>query len=272
MTIPSMRDQAIDYAPCRYNGSRLWFRGPRKALRPSYVACLGGSEVYGRYVAKPWTEQLEDQVGHTVVNLGAENAGIDAYLNDPGALVTAANAKVAILQITCSHNTSNRFYSVHPRRNDRFLKASDALKSLYPEMDFTDVHFTRHLLVRLRALCPDRFETVATEVRCAWQARMRHLVAQMQGAVVLLWFDPCPLSEERQPGTMGEPFLTSRTLASLAPHVRETVEIVPEDWRAGFEAMIVPELERARAEHLPGAAVHQQAATALARAIIPALQ
>ncbi|WP_439521319.1 DUF6473 family protein [Marivita sp.] len=272
MEISSARDQAIDYAPCRYNGSRLWFRGPRKALRPPYVVCLGGSGVYGRYVDRPWTAALETQIGCTVVNLGVENAGIDAYLSDPGALVTAANAQVVVIQLTCSHNTSNRFYSVHPRRNDRFLKASEALTALYPEMDFTEVHFTRHLLARLRSICPERFNVVAREARCAWQARMRNLIGQMNGAVFLLWFDSSPLSETVAFSPEGEPFLTRSAITPLDPHVRAILEVVPSDWRAGQEDMRVPSLELARAEHLPGPAAHDAVARLVAHAIIPALQ
>lgn len=272
MQISSTRDQVIDYAPSRYNASRLWFRGPRKALRPPYVACLGGGGVYGRYVEHPWPALLEDKTARTVVNLGVENAGIDAYLNDPGALVTAANAQVVIIQVTSGHNTSNRYYSVHPRRNDRFLKASDSLKSLYPEMDFTEVHFTRHLLSRLQAICPERFDMVAKEARTAWQARMRNLISQMNGAVHLLWFAPVPLPEHTATAMHAEPLLTRDVIRPLAPHVRALIEVVPEQWRCAEDALAVPSLELSRAEHLPGRAAHHDVAVAVEHAIIPALQ
>lgn len=270
MDISSTRNQAIDYAPCRYGGSRLWFRGPRRSLRSSYVACLGGCGVYGRYVARPWTQLLEARVGSTVVNLGVENAGIDAYLNDPGALATAANARVVVIQLTGTHNISNRFYATHPRRNDRFLKASQALISLYPEMDFTEVHFTRHLLSRLHTICPERFDMVAREVQTAWQARMRSLLAQMTGDVVLLWFSSNPL---RDPFGDGDDLFLSRKMADgLAPHVRALIEVQPKTWRAPDEFLDVPPLEISRAAYLPGAAAHAEVAEALAQAIIPALQ
>lgn len=272
MDISSTRNQVIDYAPCRYGGSRLWFRGPRRSLRSSYVACLGGCGVYGRYVARPWTQILESRIGNTVVNLGVENAGIDAYLNDPGALATAANARVAVIQLTGTHNTSNRFYATHPRRNDRFLKASQALTSLYPEMDFTEVHFTRHLLARLHTICPERFEMVAKEVQTAWQSRMRSLVAQMDGEVVLLWFSSKPLSRSSNEGRSDDLFFNREMVDGLAPHVRGLIEVVPKMWRATDEFLLVPPLEVSRAAHLPGATAHEEVAEALAQAIIPALQ
>ena len=272
MDISSTRNQAIDYAPCRYGGSRLWFRGPRRSLRSSYVACLGGCGVYGRYVARPWTQLLDAQVGCTVINLGVENAGIDAYLNDPGALATAANARVVVIELTGTHNTSNRFYSTHPRRNDRFLKASEALMSLYPEMDFTEVHFTRHLLGRLHAICPERYNMVVGEAQSAWQARLRSLIAQMNGDVVLLWFAPKPLPDAADRNGAEGLFLSRAIVDGFVPHVRGLVEVIPQTWRASDEFLDVPVLEMSRGAHLPGPAAHAEAAVEVARSIVPMLQ
>lgn len=267
MNISSARDQEIDYAPCRYNGSRLWFRGPRRSLRLPYIACLGGSGVYGRYIAAPWPVTLEQRIGRPVVNLGVENAGIDAYLNDPGALLTACHAETVVIQLTCMHNTSNRYYSVHPRRNDRFLKASDGLKTLYPEMDFTEVHFTRHLLARLEAICSGRFALVAAEARHAWLARMRTLVEQMNGEVFLLWFAQSELSDTPDRPTGEEPFLTRKAIAALEPHIRALIEVVPPEWRSRADDACVPAMELARAEHLPGPFAHDAVSAAVAEAL-----
>lgn len=272
MDVSSVHDQAIDYAPCRYGGSRLWFRGPRRSVRSSYVACLGGCGVYGRYVSRPWPQKLEALTGRAVVNLGVENAGIDAYLNDPGALATAASANVVVIQLTGVHNTSNRYYSTHPRRNDRFLRAAPALISLYPEMDFTEVHFTRHLLKRLQLLCRDRFSLVAKEVQTAWQARMRTLVSQMNGEVFLLWFASKAFTDGGEDADAEEPFLTRGLVSPLIPLVRQKIEVVPSIWRGTDEIMEVPPLEQHRAAHLPGAEAHHEVSEAVARAIVPVLQ
>lgn len=272
MNISSMRDQAIDYAPCRYNGSRLWFRGPAKHLHDRYVACLGGSGIYGRYVANPWTSELEAQIGCAVVNLGIENAGIDAYLNDAGGLATAANADIVVIQLSCVHNTSNRFYMTHPRRNDRFLKAAEPLTSLYPEMDFTEVHFTRHMLARLRTICPKRFEIVVDEACNAWVARMRSLIAQMNGAVFLLWFAPKPLSNTKDGILDHEPFLTRDLIAGLCPQVTALIEVVPHNWVMSEDLCKLPPLDIAKAEHLPGPEAHRSVADAVAKAIVPMLK
>ncbi|SHH92706.1 DUF6473 family protein [Marivita hallyeonensis] len=270
MTVSLAPDRGVDYAPCRYNGSRLWFRGPRQSLRTPYVACLGGSEVYGRYLAAPFTAELGDRINRTVVNLGVEHAGLDAFVNDPGCMTTAASAAVTLVQLTGAHNTSNRYYAVHPRRNDRFLRASGALKALYPEMDFTEVHFTRHLLERLNGICPDRFADIAQEIRQAWQARMRYLISQMNGKVVLFWFAPTSLTE-----TSGEYLadcvVSEAVIAPLSPLVARLVEIVPENWQAGRTEMHIPKVEEVRAAELPGPVAHRQAATALSDIVAPML-
>ena len=267
MQISSTRGQGFDYAPCRYNGSRLWFRGPRRTLRAPYVVCMGGSDVYGRFLTQPWPSLLEAQIGCPVANMGVENAGIDAYLNDPGALMTAANAAVVVLQLGCSHNTSNRFYSVHPRRNDRFLRASKQLETLYPEMDFTEVHFTRHLLSRLFEICPERFEIVAGEARSAWRARAKSLFKHMNGALFLFWFASKPMVDETATAQIGEPFLTRSAVESLSPYAQGLIELVPDNWRAGIDDLAIPPLERSRAAHLAGPAAHRAAADRVASAI-----
>ena len=55
-----------------------------------------------------------------------------------------------MIQVSGAQNLSNRFHAVHPRRNDRFLRASTLLKTIYRDVDFTEFNFTRHLLTTLR--------------------------------------------------------------------------------------------------------------------------
>ncbi|MBC7156036.1 MAG: hypothetical protein H5U20_00810, partial [Rhodobacteraceae bacterium] len=70
---------ALDHHPCQYGTSRLVFRGPRRPLAGAQVVCLGGSETYGRFVARPWPALLESALGGAVINLGVMNAGADVF-------------------------------------------------------------------------------------------------------------------------------------------------------------------------------------------------
>lgn len=122
------REGALNYFPVRYGDSKLLFRGPKADLGERYVAFLGGTETYGKYVETPYPDLVGEEVGCATLNLGCVNAGLDAYLNDETVMDLCAASDVTVLQITGAQNMSNRFYAVHPRRNDRFLRPRHCCK------------------------------------------------------------------------------------------------------------------------------------------------
>ena len=187
MTYERLGPRPLDYRPVRYAGSRLVFRGPRRNLESGYVACMGGTETYGSFVERPWPALLEAGLGATCVNLGLPNAGPDVFACDLALGRMAQGARAVVLQLPCAMNLSNRFYRVHPRRNDRFLEAGAPLRDLYPDVDFTEFDFTRHLMRRLAAISPARFARLRAGVQEAWVARMTGLLRDMRPPVVLLW-------------------------------------------------------------------------------------
>lgn len=257
--------EALDYRPCHYGRSRLLFRGPGRDLDLPYVAALGGTETYGKFIPAPWPVLLEDATGWRMVNLGCVNAGVDAYLSDPEVLRVVQDARLAVVQLTGAGNLSNRYYAVHPRRNDRFLRAHDPLASLFPEVDFTNFHFTRHLLMTLHAVSAQRFALVAEELRRTWLSRMAALVKAAKVPVVLLWLDPAQGAGPADP--FGEPLLVDATMvAALKALVRATVRVDAPAGQ-GLEDMAFAPFERPAAEGLPGPPVHEAAAAALAEAL-----
>jgi len=263
MTAPG----ALDYFPCRYGRSRVLFRGPRRPLDAPYVAFLGGTETYGRFIEAPFPALIERQIDTTCINLGVVNAGLDLYLHDPGVLHVAERADLCIMQIMGAQNMSNRYYGVHPRRNDRFLRASERLQSLYPEVDFTEFHFNRHLLGRLQEISEERFAEIAGELRQAWLARMKHLLTLLRGRVLLLW-----LSGHRPPDAPvtsleGGPLLIDRTmLDALRPRAIGLIEMPQsEDARQpGAPGLVFSDFEASAAAELMGPLAHDETAAALA--------
>lgn len=259
---------APDYFPCHYGASRAVFRGPQRDLSRPYVAVLGGSASFGKYVAQPWPALLEEVLTTPVANLAAQNAGPDLYLSDPAALGIAAGAAVAIVQITGVEGLTNPLYSVHARRNDRFLAATPALRALYPEVDFTDIHFTRHLLMVLRRTDARRFQDVQTILQQTWVDRMRALLARLPNRRVLVWVSDTPLPA--RPAEIGPgfgPWLVDRDMvAALAGPAVRLIEAVPSQaaLTAGCAGMHFPETEAQQARALPGAAVHAEVALRLA--------
>ena len=258
---------ALDYSPCRYGASRALFRGPQRDLSQPYVAVLGGSESFGKYVAQPWPALVEAGLGQAVVNLAGQNAGPDFYLSDPAALEVAGRARVAVVQVTGAETLSNPFYSVHARRNDRFLAPTPALRALFPEVDLAEIHFTRHLLSVLHRTDPLRFAVVARALRRTWVGRMRVLLSFLPRRHLLLWLDAAaPLERpDRTP-----PLVDVKLLTALAGAAAEIVEIVPSARARAMSRldMTYPETEAAQAACLPGAAVHGE----IAERLLPALR
>lgn len=255
---------ALDYFPCNYGGSRLLFRGPRRSLERPYIAFLGGTETYGKYVPDPFPDLVEDEIGFAAVNLACVNAGPDVYLNEPGVLEIARGARAVVVQVMGAVNLTNRFYAVHPRRNDRFIAAMPALKALYRDVDFTEFNFTKHMLTTLEATSKERFEVVATELRLAWADRMRLLLGQITDRTVLLWMaDDAP---DRARALVQDPVLVDAGMvAALRPAARAYVEAVTtrDARRASLDGMAFAALESLAAAALPGPSVHREVARKL---------
>ena len=267
---------ALDYFPCRYGTSRLTFRGPRRGLDRPYVAFLGGTETYGKYVPEPFPDLVEAEIGFAAINLGCVNVGLDAYLGEPEILQMARGAEAVVLQIVGAGNLSNRYYSVHSRRNDRFLAASPLLRSLFHEVDFTDFNFTRHMLLTLHAASKDRFELLADELRATWVSRMTELLAALPARTVLLWLaGHRPAGRLPRGGLTPDPVLVdAEMLAQVRPLAGGYAEVIsgPEGRLAGLDGMAFPALEAPAAAALPGPEVHRNVARILAQTLEPVLR
>lgn len=258
-----------DHLTCRYGVSRLHFRGPKRSLGAPYVACIGGTETYGRFVSDPFPALLERRLGGACVNFGSVNSGLDSMLNDPELMRLAHQAEACVVQLPGAQNLSNRLYRVHPRRNDRFLEASKLLKALYDEVDFTEFHFNKHLLGRLLEISQGRFDIVREELRQAWMARMRSLVDAVDGQMLLLWlrYDP---PEEGCPPLGPEPLMvTSEMVDSLRGAVASVIELPVKMAGESDELgdMIFGTMQEPAAEHMIGPATHQIIADRVYRAL-----
>lgn len=265
---------AATFAPCRYGNSRLLFRGPRRIIEGRYIAFVGGTETYGRFVGEPFPALVEDRLGVTCVNFGCVNASVEAFLNEPAVLSTCRGAELTVVEITGAQNISNRFYTVHPRRNDRFIRPSTIMRALYPEIDFSEFCFTRHMLTCLHDTDPDRFVILREELQTAWCARMRAFLGEIGPRTLLLWFadhlpSDAPFDTRPDRGWSDPLFVTRRMVDSLRPLVRGVV-MAPPSARAlarRGEGLIHLPHQAAAASAMLGVAAHEEAATALTGAL-----
>lgn len=267
MTYDTLGVGALDYLPCRYGTSKLLFRGPRRRLEQDYVAFIGGTETYGKFIEHPFPALIEQATGLTCVNFGIPNAGVDVFVHDPFVRDAAIAASVTVVQVMGAQNMSNRFYSVHPRRNDRFVTASQLLQTIYREVDFADFHFTKHMLTNLVTVSTERFDIVRQELKQAWVARMKLLLSQISGKIVLVWLAPhSPEQDEQMQDFGADPmFVTREMIDAVRAAVTDVIEVIasPEAMAKGTEGMVFAQMEAPAAGHVMGPAVHEEAATAL---------
>ncbi|WP_299702230.1 DUF6473 family protein [uncultured Tateyamaria sp.] len=270
MSIESLGPGGLDYLPCRYGNSKVLFRGPRRSLDGPFIAFFGGSITYGKFVPTPFPDLVEQSMGTTCVNFGSLNGGVDVFATDPYLRKVSGLAQTTVIQITSPRNMSNRFYRVHPRRNDRFVEASSLLRAIYREVDFAEFNFTNHMLNRLYLLSPERFEAVVEELQTAWVARMRLVLSQIPGRTVLLWAGR-QTPEGSASDLDADLALVSREMiekvSELATKYVETV-ISDEAVQAGTEGMVFSEMDAPAARTMPGPVAHHE----IAQALVPVLK
>ncbi len=258
---------SLDYFPCRYGSSRVLFRGPRRDIERAYVAVLGGTETYGKFVPVPFPDLIERELGLPVANLGCMNAGPDVFLNETAVTEIAAQASVTIVQILGAQNLSNRYYAVHPRRNDRFLGATPLLRAIFPRVDFTEFNFTRHMLMSLQTASEDRFEVVAEELRAAWVTRMKLLLSRLGPRTILLWVsDRAPPSPTRRVDLARNPLLIDNEMISAirTPAAAYVPAVISQAALSqGVDGMAFAPMEAPAAAGLPGPAAHREVADLL---------
>lgn len=256
----SASDRQTESGPIR----RLNSRDPLVVPEDPFVAVLGGTETYGLYVDTAYPELLAHHTERTVLNLGCMHGGLTLMHDTPELLKIASQSDVTILQIPGAQNISNRLYMVHTRRNDRFLRASPILKSLYPELDFTDFNFTGHLIGGLHDASETSFRRVQEELRTAWVHRMLRVISLIEGDVVLLWMAPRSPDDPADGPDHGEPmFVTREMVEQVLPHSAGLVEVVYSSDAKGASGSV----EGARAAALPNQSAHDLAAEKLAQAI-----
>ena len=270
MTNAGLAEGGLDYLSCRYGTSRLVFRGPHRRPGGRYAVAVGSTETFGKFVERPYPDLLEEHIGLPVINFGAVNAGIDVFASEGGVLDACSGAQAVVLQAMGAHNLRNRFYCVHPRRNDRFLRASSELRALYPDIDFTEFTFTRHLIQTLVEAGPDRFAPVLDELRAAWLSRMTVFLDNVAAPVILLWIAP-RLPDD--PSALHHPsdplFVTGAMIDAIRPRLAGVV-VAPRQnsGRPGVaKGVISTDLEAPAAAMVPDASVHEATARAVAEGL-----
>ncbi|MEO1796144.1 MAG: DUF6473 family protein [Pseudomonadota bacterium] len=250
----------LELQPCRYGYSQIDFRGPEVDRTAPYIAFLGATETVGPFLTRPFPTLTARLCDLGCANLGIKNAGPDAFLRDPEVLAVARGAEAVVLEVMGAVNLSNAFYKVHPRRNDRFVRAYEPLREIAPRLDLTDVHFTGHLMVQIAAQAPQALRTVQQELQSVWVERMQALIDTLGVPVHLLRLPP-PAS-----ANIGAFLIEPLMMAAIATEAASITRARPSEaaHAEGTKEMFFSETEAPVAAHLLSAMAHEEIAEALA--------
>jgi hypothetical protein len=130
---------------------------------------------------------------------------------DPVILMRARQAQLVVLQLMGPHLRSNRFFQVHPRRNDRVVRVMKPLRDLYPQVDFSQVVFVGQMLADLRNQDAAAYRKLQHGLQSGWVQHLRRIQKLYQTPIAFLWID-----HGMDPGMgMAQDGLTRRRLREL---------------------------------------------------------
>lgn len=223
--------QELQTGEYRFGRSRQRFRAPMPDLKRPYIACIGGSETYGRGIERPYPAILQETLGTTVANWGANGASASFFLSDTQLLEACSSARACVVAITPAHTIANRYFSVFPRRNARLKSASKTLNTLYPGVNFARFRYVHNLLVHLHGRDEQRFEMLRLEFHEAWIHRMTQLLTLLETPKILLWFsDISPEESGSMPPAMARHttpcFISREMVEAVKPFCDAYVECV----------------------------------------------
>ncbi|MDJ0993655.1 MAG: DUF6473 family protein [Dinoroseobacter sp.] len=243
---------AISYAPCFYENIGGPFRGPKRDLKGAYIACLGGAGMFGKFVPQALPDALETGAGLPAVNLGQVNGGID-FMSDPDVLAIAQHAECTVVELVGAHNLSNRFYRVHARRNDRVISGTPLLQEVFPTLDLSDVHFTRHLLTLMQHIGPRRMETVIEELQQTWLEKMQGFLSRVPGPVILLWMGGERVPERAADPSSRLPFVDLHMVVEVAQSAADLIVVDAQELGGSRAEMDLPAKYKRQLRFLPSA-------------------
>ncbi|MEM9048281.1 MAG: DUF6473 family protein [Pseudomonadota bacterium] len=273
MSFENSFDAASVYAVYRFGRNNLAFRGPEQRVEGPFIACIGGSETFGKFVDTPYPALLARQTGRAVLNFGASGAGPCAFSNDDLLLSRLNQAALCVVQVTGAASVSNRFYTVRRRRNEKLQSTARALAKLYPDVDLARFRFTHRLLGHLFQKNREAFGEIEAALKTAWLSEMRRLLGAIDAPKLLFWFsERTPATDEagRAPDFRSAPaFVDAAMIEALSDQLDDVVTCCVPPEAGNLLRLDQPVLlpEQIMRRSVPSARMHARGADCLAQAI-----
>lgn len=194
--------RVIDYDLWFAEGSNLAFRGPRGDLgAPGAICCAGAAQTFGRFVHRPYPQQLADLLGRSVLNLGFSGAGPEFFLTHDLLTDCLGRADITILQAMSARSVSAGLFEAQP--NNGVLKFLEGPRK-------GELHLAQAAYQILRDEYGEAaFQAQIGAAQAQWLALYRSLAERIPGHRIFLWMS------SRDPGD--DPGLTHSPVG-IFPH------------------------------------------------------
>jgi len=165
----------VDYKIYELPGVDCGFRGPRPNSS-EYIACVGASQTFGRFVQTPFPQLLAEALGIETMNLGRGGTSPSFHRSDPKLLEYINRARLVIVQVLSGRSQSNSLFQIE-NHSDHGINLADGQKASADQ-------FYSWLLAQDMELA----HKVVTETRDNYVSAMAQLLEAISPPKILLWF------------------------------------------------------------------------------------
>jgi hypothetical protein len=172
--------QELDQSLCDYRLAKHaghWLRGPSCDLSRPYLAAVGGAETLGRFVERPYPQQLAERLSLGCLNLGLPGMGPAAFLHEDVQRLLRGAALVVVSCLSGRSAPNDRFDN--RARGGLFGTVGPAGQRL---------RFEQFLAELVQHGDAQEVRRLVTQTRRNFTAGMLRLGRALRGRAVLLWF------------------------------------------------------------------------------------
>ena len=151
-------------------------RGPIPDLQQPYFVCVGATQVFGRFCARPFPQILSEELGLPVLNLGLGGHGPRTFLNE--SLISAINgALFAIVQLGSARVGSNSLFENSATGRAPGVRHRDGRTMMFDEFLAEEFVNSPHEVVA----------RLVQETRDSWVSSYRALLGAITVPTIMHW-------------------------------------------------------------------------------------
>lgn len=176
----------IDYDLWFEPEAKIAFRGPRGDFAGSGgIVCIGAAQTFGRFVHRPFPQQIGNLLNQPVLNLGVSGAGPEFYLERPKLMERLERAETVVVQAMSARSVTAGRFRTQPM-NKGVLSFVDGNLAGKPYLAQTAYQLLRETEGE------DAFTAQVSCVQTRWVEQYRELADRLPERKIFLWLSTKP--------------------------------------------------------------------------------